>query len=164
MKLLKKLKFRIQLLSRNEIILLTILLFGIWAPGTLFKENLIILTFVFCYVIPVSTFGNNFSNIPFLVLWIIGCIWLGAKFDWMFTIELLYVVFLYLVSKVIFVMCYEKDLVLGSTSGYLFPNNWYSSESKSDGSKGDYRDKNVQMILIFVAVLTLLVGGAKELF
>lgn len=154
----RKYKFRIDRFTLTEISLLLFLYGSSLAIGNWFDTNKIVFVYIIAYILPVSTFGNNLSNLPFLIAWILGILGVGAKFDWFFSKGLFFTVVLYLVFKIRFVSKYQKDLVLGSSSGFRFSNNWYSSVSKSDSSLGDTRDMNHQMIMIGIAIFSLLMG------
>jgi hypothetical protein len=127
------------------------------------KEFLLVPLFVYTYLIPVSTFANNFANLLFLFFWITGLILGFVLFEVFFFIGPSVMLLLYFVAKYIFLSKYKKDLVFGSSSAALISNRWYSGKSRIDSSSGGIEDKNYQMVLIFIAIACLCLGSFNQL-
>jgi len=151
-----KYRLRVQKLTTQEYIL------GVLFLGTIAysksidqSEFLVVPVFIGAHLIPVSTFGNNLSNIPFLAIWISGIVTMSFVYDNAFYLGPLSTLVLYFLAKFIFLSITKRDLVLGSSSARLLSNKWYSGISKSDGSRGDSRDMRFQSGMAIIAIAEL---------
>ncbi len=150
-------KFRTKKLDSEELILLFLFFASIIWFGMLKSQSNVFLLYFFAYIIPISSFGNNLSNIPFLIFWGFGIFLMYLFFEKSFYIGPLKTTILYLFAKLLFVFLYKKDLILGSFTGRIDTGRWYSGISKSDLSKSDKRDMRFHIAIVFIAILNLFV-------
>lgn len=155
---LLKLKLCVKSLNFEEWILLILFLGSILVAAFGNVDWLIVTVFIGAYLIPVSTFANNFSNLIFLAFWIAGLIMMFFLFEEPFFSGPTIMLLLYFATKYIFIANFKRDLVFGSSSAGSISNKWLSGKSRTDNSGGDNNDKNYQMVLIFIAIVCLFLG------
>ena len=146
-------------MSIEEITLVFLFIGGIiYAKFISATETPILFVFIGAYVIPVSTFANNFSNLIFLFCWLVGLCMMGLMFDYFLGLAPATMLTLYFVAKYVFIGIYRRDLVFGSTSAARLSNSWFTGVSRTEEILGDKRDMKFQITLVIIAITSLYLG------
>lgn len=156
--IIQKLKFRFEKLDLSEWVILLLLLASVLAFKFIddFKRY-DVYVFIITLITPLSSFGNNLSNLPFLAAWLaLICIKIFYFFQDYYSLAVM-TTMAYLIMKIIFVLYFKRDIVMGSFTnrrGIIRPN-YFVGTSKSDGSSGDQRDMKFQIMMIFLVLFML---------